>query len=93
MAHFFTFFEIYTIFTLSHRSFADFFREISTKFAKIRKIRKILTKNDEFSSNFEFGAVRKRENLVDLEKCEKNAPFLAIVAVDTAENELRKKRC
>ena len=28
-------------------------------------------KNDEFSQNFEFGAVRKCENLVDLEKSEK----------------------
>ena len=31
--------------------------------------------------------MRKRENLVDLEKSEKNAPFLAIAAVHTAENE------
>ena len=29
--------------------------------------------------------MRKRENLVDLEKCEKNAPFLAIRGLDTAE--------
>ena len=34
--------------------------------------------------------MRKCENLVDLEKCEKNVLFLDIVAVDTAENELRK---
>ena len=51
-------------------------------------IAKIETKNWQI---FECGAVQRNENLVDLEKCEKNALFLAIVAVDTAENELRKE--
>ena len=39
------------------------------------------------NGHFESGAVQRHANLVDLEKSEKNAPTLAIVAVDTAENE------
>ena len=45
---------------------------------------KIQTKNWQI---FECGAVQRNENLVDLEKCEKNAPTLAIVGTHTAENE------
>ena len=40
-----------------------------------------------FRWNFEIWAVQKYENLVDLEKCCKNDYLVAIVAVDTAENE------
>ena len=45
--------------------------------------------NDDFLWNFEVWAVRRQRNLVDLEKSWNflNASFLAIVAVDTAENE------
>ena len=40
-----------------------------------------------FRSNFEICALQKYENLVDLEKCCKNEYLVAIVAVDTVENE------
>ena len=43
-----------------------------------------------FVEIFGFRAVRRGDNLVDLEKSGKNAPTLAIVAVDTAENEPSK---
>ena len=39
-----------------------------------------------FHWNFAFGALQKFANLVDLEKKLQNAPILAIVAVNTAEN-------
>ena len=40
-----------------------------------------------FCWNFEIWAVQRIVNLVDLEKMLQNPPTLAIVAVDTAENE------
>ena len=99
MTHFFTFFEIYKIFALSHRSefkisrkFIIFLLSKSCEFSEILRILvKFREKVSEICCNFAFRAVRKCENRVDLEKSEKNAPFLAIVSVDTAENELRKE--
>ena len=44
-------------------------------------------KLDDFRLNFDIRAVQKYENLVELEKCCKNEYLVAIVAVDTAENE------
>ena len=60
--------------------------ENSAKFCKItRKITKI---NGAKDCKFEFGAVQRNANLVDLEKFMlRNAPSLAIVAVHTEENE------
>ena len=51
------------------------------------KITEIVTT---FSRNFEVLAVQKYATLVNLEKMLQNASFLAIVAVDTAENERLK---
>ena len=42
------------------------------------------------SAKFEFGAVQKNANLVDLEKCCKNEYLVAKIGVDTAENEPSK---
>ena len=39
------------------------------KFAKISKIHNFLTKNSKKSANFEYGAVQRYVDLVDLEKC------------------------
>ena len=43
-----------------------------------------------FRQNFESGAVRRNVNLEDLEKTLQNEYLVAIVAVDTAENEPSK---
>ena len=48
---------------------------------------KILKKK---SANFEIWAVRRNDNLVDLEKCWKNEYLVAKIGVDTAENEPSK---
>ena len=39
------------------------------KIAKISKIHHFLTKNSKKSANFEYGAVQRYVDLVDLEKC------------------------
>ena len=54
---------------------------------RIKKIEKIQAK---IFKKFEFGAVQRNANLVELEKTLQNASFLAIVAVDTAQNEPSK---
>ena len=52
-------------------------------FAEIRtKIQKSLTN---FCEYFEFGAVRRYVNLVDLEKCFKNEYLVARIGFDTEE--------
>ena len=72
------------MFTFSHRSerkistnFAGFFAKFQQNLQNFRKFARVTDydKNDEFSGNFESGAVRKRENLVDLEKSEKMRHF------------------
>ena len=84
-------------------SFSENIREILTKFHQIfaEKWPNSLTKIGMkwnfisfrpksltvFCWNFEVLAVRRQRNLVELEKCLKNEPTLAIVAVDTEENE------
>ena len=99
MAHFFTFFEIYKIFTLSHRSEL----KISRKFIIFVKILRIFRN----FANFVEISRKSQRNLLKFcvqsgakvwkscrsRKIWKNAPFLAIVAVDTAENEFRKEWC
>ena len=50
--------------------------KIHQKFAKILKIHNFLTKNSKKSANFQFGAVQKYENLVDLEKSFKMSVWL-----------------
>ena len=93
MAHFFRFFEIYKIFTLSHRSEL----KISRKFIIFVKILRIFWN----FANFVEISRKSQRNLLKVcvqsgakmwkscrfRKIWKNAPFLAIVAVDTAENE------
>ena len=81
------------------------FREIPKKIVKIgakfdencRKIRifeeiraKMRKKFDEFCEDFEFGAVRRCANLVDLAKCLKNEYLIAKNGFDTEENEPSK---
>ena len=51
------------------------------------KIRKSLTN---FCEYFEFGAVRRCVNLVDLEQCLKNEYVVAKIGFDTEENEPSK---
>ena len=58
-----------------------FFSEIRTNF------RKSLTN---FCEYFEFGAVLRCVNLVDLEKCLKNEYLVAKIGFDTEENEPSK---
>ena len=50
-------------------------------------LQKFAQKFCKFLQISEFGAVRRNADLVELEKCEINAPTLAIVAVHTDENE------
>ena len=52
------------------------------------KVRQSLTN---FCEYFEFGAVRRCANLVDLEKCFKNEYLVANIGFDTAETEPRKE--
>ena len=60
------------------------FHEICIK-KKLRNVRK-----QGILLDFEFGAVQRNVNLVDLEKCFKNAYLDAKIGVDTAENEPEK---
>ena len=99
MAHFFTFFEIYTIFTLSHRSerkistnFADFFAKFQQNLQNFGKFARFWQKWWIFLK-FWVRSGAKVWKSCRSRKMWKNAPFLAIVAVDTAENELRKEWC
>ena len=58
---------------------------------KVKKIGNSISNREKlltiFGWNFEIWAVQKYDNLVDLEKCCKHDYLVAIVAVDTAENE------
>ena len=42
---------------------------IELKFSEFAELKGIFQKNTEILQNFEFGAVQKNANLVDLEKC------------------------
>ena len=57
--------------------------------AKPGKIDEIL-QNCENLQEFEFEAMQRYVNLVDLEKCSKNNYLLAKISADTAENEPAK---
>ena len=55
--------------------------------AEKNSFQKLFHRNNKNTPNFPYFTNDFQNN----EKCEKNAPFLAVVAVDTAENELRKE--
>ena len=96
MAHFFRFFEIYTIFTFSHRSerkistnFADFFAKFLQNLQNFGKFARFWQKWWIFLK-FWVRSGAKAWKSCRSRKMWKHAPFLAIVAVDTAENEPSK---
>ena len=80
-SHFSAFFKIYKICTILRRSnlkilqkFVKFFVILKTIFKNFKKFEKkkdklCLKKLDKFLQKFEFRAVQKYANLVDLEKC------------------------